>query len=160
MTHPLTEQQKHFAREYVVNLLAHGMARGRAATAAAETAGYSGSALTDNARRLTHHKCVKAYIAQLASAQPAEVTAAEAAVIATLQEVKLKLSEIIRANVDLKTLGVAGIIAAARELADLEGWHAAEKHEHLLYGHGDRLDRAFARGQALRSRRADPQRSA
>jgi len=102
--------------------IAHGLARGKAATEAAREAGYRGSALADNARKRANRKDVKARMIELAAPQQAQ---AEAEIAVDIAKAKARLGEIIMANVNwAETVMPKDVINAVRQLAAIEGWNA------------------------------------
>jgi phage terminase small subunit len=126
----LAPQQKEFARFFLLKL-AHGYARGRAAAEAAKAAGYTGTSIAHNARRLAQDRRIKAYMAELANpSPPPEIKAAEAKVTATVEMAKEELSKILLAEIDLDTVKPSDKINAVKQLALIEGWNVTEKHEH------------------------------
>jgi hypothetical protein len=122
---PLSDRNKAFARAFLTNL-ALGKSRGRAATEAAQGVGYKGSSIASNARRLTQDQRVKGYMHSLA--EPA-TAAAEAAVIATVEDTKQRLSAIVLADINLAAVKPSDVTAASRELNLMNGWHAPKRTE-------------------------------
>lgn len=123
----LDAKREKFAQEYLINV-ANGMARGRAAAAAAKLAGYKGSSLAANARRLPQHSAIKARLAELVAPVQAQ---SEQNVMATIESASLRLSRIIHADVDLANIKATDVVGAARQMALMHGWMAPElvKHE-------------------------------
>jgi hypothetical protein len=62
---------------------------------------------------------------------------------------KEELSKIVLAEIDLGTVKPGDKINAVKQLALIEGWNVAEKHEHDVRGLGDRIDRAFASAKQI-----------
>lgn len=112
-----------FAQALLRNI-ANGMARSKAATEAARTAGYRGSSLADNARKRANRPDVKARMIELAAPQQAE---AEADLTIDLEKAEQRLGQIILANVDLENIKATDVIAAVRQLAAIRGWNAPTK---------------------------------
>jgi phage terminase small subunit len=123
----LNAQEKTFAQQFLTNL-ALQKPRGRAASEAAKAAGYRGSSIASNARRLAQDKRVKGYMAELASPpKPPEVEAAEAQVTATVDDARERLSAVVLAEIDLTAIKPTDKIAAVRELSLINGWHAPKQ---------------------------------
>lgn len=116
----LDAKREAFAIEYLRGLAA-GLPKGKAATAAARAAGYSGSSLSDNARRLPRHPAIKARLVELATPQQ---EAAEAELAITLDRAEARLWEIIFAKIDLNDVKAADVNASLRQLAAMRGWNA------------------------------------
>lgn len=109
-----------FAQALLRNI-ATGLARGKAATAAAIEAGYRGSAMADNARKRANRKDVKARMVELAAPAQAEM---ERILTVDVERAKQRLANIIMADVDLAKTKAPDVIAAIRQLAAIEGWNA------------------------------------
>jgi phage terminase small subunit len=121
--------------------LANGLTAGKAATLAAQEAGYSGSSLASNARKRAQRKDVKARMVELAAPRQAE---AEAEIAQTVQAVEANLFRMALKNYDSAEIKPEHSIKASDLLAKIKGWNAPERVEHTLNGLGDRLDRALA----------------
>jgi len=123
-----------FAQALLRNLISPTMkSRGKAAEAAARSAGFGGSALKDNARKWSNQKDVIERMAELAALRQAEL---EAEIAVDVAKVKARLGEIIMAPIDLvETVLPKDVINAARQLSAIEGWNAptninVNKHVH------------------------------
>lgn len=128
----LTDPKLELFAQALLRNIAHGMARGKAATEAARTAGYRGSALADNARKRANRPDVKARMIELAAPKQAE---AEADLAIDLEKAEQRLGQIILAEVDLDNIKAADVIAAVRQLSAIRGWNApttinVNKHVH------------------------------
>jgi len=119
----LDEKRETFAHEYLRNLAAQ-MPKGKAAAAAAKAAGYKGSSLADNARRLPRHPLIKARMAEILVPKHA---GEEQKTFATIETVKAKLSEIIAVKLGPAAVKVDHQISSSKLLAELEGWEAPKK---------------------------------
>jgi hypothetical protein len=109
-----------FAQALLKNI-ATGMARGKAATAAAHEAGYVGSSIADNARKRANRADVKARMIELAG--PAQVQA-EAEVVATVEDALDKLGRIASVNPKPNAIKPTDQIAALHLMAKIKGWLA------------------------------------
>lgn len=117
----LSDPKMELFAQALLRQIAHGVARGKAATAAAREAGYTGSALADNARKRANRKDVKARMIELAA--PAQA-AIEADLTIDLERAEKRLGEIILADIDLSAIKAPDVIAAVRQLAAIRGWNA------------------------------------
>jgi len=110
-----------FTQALLLNI-ANGMPRSKAAEAAGKQAGYRGSSLGPNARKRANRADVKARMIELAAPQLAAV---EAEIAVDVAKAKMRLGEIIMANVNwAETVMPKDVINAVRQLAAIEGWNA------------------------------------
>jgi hypothetical protein len=129
----LSDQKLELFAQALLRNIAHGMARGKAATEAAHEAGYRGSAMADNARKRANRKDVKTRMIELAA--PAQALA-EAEIAIDLSAAERRLWEIIQAPVAFdETVMPKNIIDAIKTLAAMRGWNApttvnVNKHVH------------------------------
>lgn len=115
-----------FARELLLNVAAD-MPRSKAAQDAAQKAGYTGRSLGPNARKRAQRKDVKARMAELAAPALAE---AQQEVTASVDLVTRRLLAIIMPDLGVDAIKVADQIQASRQLCQIHGWMAVEKHQH------------------------------
>lgn len=118
-------QLEQFSQDALRNLI-NGMTRGKAATAAAKSAGYKGSSLAANARKRINRKDVKARMIELAAPRTEE---AEAEIAQSWEAVQKNLYAISLQPVDGEKIKPADQIAAASLIAKIEGRMAPEKRE-------------------------------
>jgi hypothetical protein len=129
----LTDQKLELFAQALLRNVAHGMARGKAATEAAREAGYRGSAMADNARKRANRKDVKARMIELAAPAQAQV---EADIAIDLAAAERRLWEIIQTPISLdETVMPKNVIDAIKTLAAVRGWNAptninVNKHVH------------------------------
>lgn len=117
-----------FAQLLLRNLIDGTMSRGKAALAAAKSAGYGGSALADNARKWANQADVKARMAEIAA--PIVPEQSDETLALDIAGAKLRLAKIIQCDSGLAKVKPADVIAAVRQLSTMEGWDAPKRMEH------------------------------
>lgn len=153
-------QLEQFSQDAARNLL-KGMPRGKAATAAARSAGYKGSSLAANARKRINRADVKRRMIELVAPKTEE---AEAEIAHSADDLRKRLFKIALHPIPDSKVKVSDQVAAAGLIARMDGLLAPEKREHsgpngssLLNG----LDREtatllIAQLTAARSKQASP----
>lgn len=119
-------QLEQFSQDALRNLI-KGMTRGKAAEAAARSAGYKGSSLAANARKRINRKDVKARMIELAAPKTEE---AEAEIAQTTDELRKRLFTIALVPIADEKIKVSDQVAAAGLIARMDGLLAPEKREH------------------------------